>query len=301
MYKYLATTCLLLIIKAASAQTTQLQTADSLFQLQQWKAAAGIYTVALKDTSTNALEWNRLGLCNYNLGRYTIALNNYEKALANKPTAFLKGLDEERIARLYAKINKPDSALKWLDIAAASGFSNVTELDTLSEFANLRNGQAFKNLHQKIYASAFPCTTAPHTHDFDFWIGEWDVYQTGTHNLVGHSLVQSIAGGCSILENWNATTASNGKSLNYYDVNAGAWEQDWVGSGGGAQKYLHGEYKNGAMHFTYESTSNGQKMTGNFFFYNIDRNTVRQYQDMSTDGGKTYTVAYDLTYIRKKK
>jgi hypothetical protein len=77
-------------------------------------------------------------------------------------------------------------------------------------------------------------------------------------------------------------------------------EQDWIGSAGGSQLYLNGEYKNGAMHFTYESVSGGQKVTGNFFFYNIDENTVRQYQDMSTDGGKTYTVAYDFTYIRKK-
>ena len=153
------------------------------------------------------------------------------------------------------------------------------------------------------YVDAFaqqPCSTEPRTHDFDFWIGEWDVYQTGTHSLVGHSLVQSVSGGCSLLENWNATTANNGKSLNYYDVNAGAWEQDWIGSAGGSQRYLNGEYKNGAMHFTYESVSGGQKVTGNFFFYNIDKNTVRQYQDMSTDGGKTYTVAYDFTYIRKK-
>jgi len=300
MFKCLSTICLLLVFKAVSAQTTQLQTADSLFQLQQWKAAAGIYTTALKDTSTNALEWNRLGLCNYNLGRYTIALKNYKQALSNKPSAFLKGLDEERIARVYGRINKPDSARKWLDMAATSGFSNITELDTLSEFKTMQGMAEYKNIYQKIYALAYPCTTMPHTHDFDFWIGEWDVYQTGTRNLVGHSLVQSVSGGCSLLENWNATTANNGKSLNYYDVNAGTWEQDWIGSAGGSQRYLNGEYKNGMMHFTYESTANGQKVTGNFMFYNIDKNTVRQYQDMSTDGGKTYTVSYDLTYIRKK-
>jgi tetratricopeptide (TPR) repeat protein len=299
MYKWLIILSVLLISKGVMAQNVQLKNADSLFQLQNWKAAADIYSTVLSDTSTNALELNRLGLCNYNLGRYATALKNYQQALANKPTAFLKSLDEERIARLHGKTNKPDSALKWLNIAATSGFSNVAELDTLSEFKTLSDKQTFKDVYQRIYALAYPCTTAPHTHDFDFWIGEWDVYQTGTHNLVGHSLVQSVSGGCSLLENWNATTANNGKSLNYYDVNANAWEQDWVGSGGGAQRYTNGEYKNGAMHFIYESISGGQKTIGNFLFYNIDKNTVRQYQDMSTDGGKTYTVAYDLTYIRK--
>lgn len=285
---------------SVKAQTPGLKIADSLFQYKNWKTAANIYSSALKDTSTNTLELNRLALCCYNLGQYDAALKNYRQALAGKPAAYLKGLVDERIARVYGKINKPDSALNWLGLAVSSGFNNITELDTLQEFKILRKMPEYKAIYQKMYALAYPCTTAPHTHDFDFWIGEWDVYQTGTHTLVGHSLVQSVSGGCSLLENWNATTAGNGKSLNYYDANAGAWEQDWIGSAGGSQHYLNGEYKNGIMHFTYESAANGQKITGNFMFYNIDKNTVRQYQDMSTDGGKTYTVAYDLTYIRKQ-
>lgn len=300
MYKSLLIIFTLISSISVSAQIPALKIADSLFQQKNWKAAGNIYASILKDTSTNALELNRLGFCNYNLGRYDAALKNYRQALANKPSTLLKGLVQERIARIYGKTNKPDSALKWVNAAAISGFSNITEIDTLSELKSLQGMAGYKSIYQKIYALTYPCTTMPHTHDFDFWIGEWDVYQTGTHTLVGHSLVQSISGGCSLLENWNATTASNGKSLNYYDVNAGAWEQDWVGSGGGSQHYLNGEYKNDIMHFTYESTSNGQKVTGNFMFYNLDKNTVRQYQDMSTDGGKTYTVAYDLTYIRKK-
>lgn len=300
MYKALLIVFALISSISANAQMPGLKIADSIFQQKNWKAAGNIYASILKDTSTNALEWNRLGLCNYNLGRYTVALKNYKQALSNKPSAFLKGLVEERIARIYGKKNKPDSALKWLNTAAISGFSNITEIDTLSELKFLQGFAEYKSIYQKIYALSYPCTTMPHTHDFDFWIGEWDVFQTGTQTLVGHSLVQSVSGGCSLLENWNATTANNGKSLNYYDVSAGTWEQDWVGSSGGAQRYLNGEYKNGIMHFTYESTVNGQKVIGNFLFYNIDKDTVRQYQDMSTDGGKTYTVAYDLTYIRKK-
>jgi hypothetical protein len=146
-----------------------------------------------------------------------------------------------------------------------------------------------------------PCSAEPHSHDFDFWIGEWDVYQTGTKTLVGHSGVQSISGGCAILENWNDTKDHTGKSINYYNPATGKWEQDWIGSGGGPQRYLNGEYKNDVMTFTYENIANGKKITGNFKFYNMSKDTVRQYQDMNNDDGKTVTVSYDLTYVRKKQ
>lgn len=146
-----------------------------------------------------------------------------------------------------------------------------------------------------------PCADEPHTHDFDFWIGEWDVYQTGTKTLVGHSLIQSISGGCGILENWTDTQGGSGKSVNYYNLKTHQWEQDWIGSGGNAQRYMNGVYKDSIMQFAYEFTDKqGNKKTGNFKFYNVDKNTVRQYQDVNNDDGKTVTVSYDLTYVRKK-
>src|ERR1700761_9358224 len=76
-----------------------------------------------------------------------------------------------------------------------------------------------------------PCADEPHTHDFDFWIGEWDVYPTGTQKLAGHSVVQSISGGCGILENWSDLQGGSGKSVNYYNLATKLWEQDWIGSG----------------------------------------------------------------------
>jgi hypothetical protein len=148
-----------------------------------------------------------------------------------------------------------------------------------------------------------PCADEPRTHDFDFWIGEWDVYKTGTQSpIVGHSVVQSISGSCALLENWTSTQGNTGKSINYYNTATGKWEQDWIGSDGLPQRYLNGEYKDSVMRFSYETTNaQGKKVTGNFKFYNINKNTVRQYQDVNNDNCKTVTVSYDLTYVRKKE
>jgi tetratricopeptide (TPR) repeat protein len=277
-----------------------LQIADSLYAKQDWKNARQNYLKYINDTSTNPIAWNRLGYSNHNLGFYDEALKDYQKALDNKPSPPVRGVALERMARVYSLLNKPDVASNWLLKACATGYNILPDLDTLEDFKNVRQAANYSDIKKKVYESVYPCAAELHSHDFDFWIGEWEVYQTGTKFHVGHSVVQSIAGECAILENWTSTQAQTGKSINYYNPSTSKWEQDWIGSGGGPQRYLNGEYKDNIMHFTYETTNaKGQKVTGNFKFYNIDKNTVRQYQDVNNDDGKTITVSYDFTYVRK--
>lgn len=286
---------------AFAQKKTDLQTADSLYTIKQWKAAKENYVRYLKDTSTNAIAWNRLGYSNHNLGLYDEALKDYQKALANKPSPPVKSIVFARTAMVYSLLNKTKEAADWLVKVGPTGYNIQPELDTSADFKNVRQAANYNDIKKKVYESVYPCAAEPHAHEFDFWIGEWDVYQTGGKLLVGHSSVQSISGECALLENWTSTQAQTGKSINYYNPSTGKWEQDWIGSGGGPQRYLNGEYKDNVMHFIYESTNaNGQKITGNFKFYNIDKDTVRQYQDVNNDDGKTVTVSYDFTYVRKK-
>ena len=281
---------------------TDLKRADSLFAIKQWKPSKDNYLRYLKDTSTNSLAWNRLGYCNHNLGLYQDAITDYNKALANKPAPPVRNVVLARMARVYSLMNNTNEATEWLIKATATGYNSLPDLDTLADFENLRRASNFTDIRKKVYQKIYPCSAEPHAHDFDFWIGEWDVFQTGGQFLVGHSVVQSIAGECAILENWTSSQAQTGTSINYYNPSTGKWEQDWMGSDGAPQRYLNGIYQDGIMHFTYEAVdAKGKKTTGNFKFYQIDSNTVRQYQDVNNDDGKTVTVSYDFTYVRKKK
>ena len=289
----------------ATAQTTVhrslLRAADSLFQLQQWKPAKEKYQQYLTDTVTSPITWNRLGYCNYNLGLYQQSISQYEKALTLNPAAQVKYVIEVRLARSYGQLKNDREIIQWLEKASQSGYQDINEVDKLKDFDAVRNTAAFKDVYKKIYNKAYPCSADPKQREFDFWIGEWDVFQSGTTQLVGHSLVQKVSGECALLENWDASRGGGtGKSLNYFDALNNSWEQDWIGSMGGAQRYLNGVYKDSAMRFTYEATNNGKKVTGNFIFYNLGPGKVRQYQDASEDGGKTFTVSYDFIYIRKK-
>src|SRR5258708_35338648 len=85
-----------------------------------------------------------------------------------------------------------------------------------------------------VKADPFPCMKDAHAREFDFWIGEWDVFAMGTTKLVGKSKIESASGGCMILENWTAIGPQlhNGKSMNYVDPVTNKWIQVWVGSSG---------------------------------------------------------------------
>jgi len=280
--------------------TSWLRAADSLFQSQQWKPAKEKYQQYLTDTVTNPVTWNRLGYCEYNLGLYPQSISHYEKALTLNPAPQVKYVIEVRLARSYGQLKNEKETIQWLDKAAQSGYQDVNEIEKLKDFDGVRNTTAFNAVSKKIYTNAYPCAADPKQREFDFWIGEWDVFQNGTNQLVGHSLVQKVSGECALLENWDASRGfSTGKSLNYFDALSNSWEQDWIGSMGGAQKYLNGVYKDSAMRFTYEAVNNGKKVTGNFIFYNLGPGKVRQYQDASEDGGRTFTVSYDFIYMRK--
>ena len=89
-------------ISSFAQKKASFHTADSLFTIKQWKAAKSIYMVNLGDTSTNSLEWNRLGYCNQNMGLYAEALKDYQRSLDNKPIPPVMGIVSERMARIYS-------------------------------------------------------------------------------------------------------------------------------------------------------------------------------------------------------
>lgn len=66
--------------------------------------------------------------------------------------------------------------------------------------------------------------------DFDFWLGEWEVYSTkdkkaGTNKITSHEQ------GCLIIENWTNNAGTTGQSYNFYDPGIEKWRQVWVSAG----------------------------------------------------------------------
>ena len=277
--------------------------ADAFYAKQDWLAAANGYENAFaKGEVQSALSVNKLGFSYFNLGKYDLAIKNLELALTKNPLPSGEPIIRSRLARAYAANSETDKALDQLDSAIAHGYSNVPELESSKEYDKIRNDTKFKNLVSQATDKLYPCLHNAHAREFDFWIGDWDVYPTGGNQIVGSSKIEMEAGGCFILENWTAIGYPNtGKSMNFVDPATNKWKQVWVGSGGAVTEYVNGVYKDSVMEFE-SSSSNAQGNTKiRFRFFNQGTNQVRQFQESSTDDGKTWSVNYDLTYVRKKK
>jgi hypothetical protein len=147
-------------------------------------------------------------------------------------------------------------------------------------------------------APVSPCADAPHR-AFDFWVGDWTV-TTKNGPKVGESSIRRILNDCVILESWTGKGGGTGQSFNNYDARWKTWKQFWVDATGGRQEYEDGVYRDGALRFSgHNPGPKGEPAEQRFTFFNLDPNHVRQFQEQSTDGGKTWTIVYDFYYTRK--
>lgn len=281
-------------------------TADSLFFAGRYVRAKAAYDSFLTAHPAAAQARLHAGYNALRLRRPDDAIAYFDAIVAAQagrgaPVA------EAGLAMAYAAKGDQTAALDHLERATAAGYFNAAALDQDPAFAAVRGDPRFAAVRQQVYARQFPCAVDERSRAFDFWIGEWDAYNAATGAPAGQNVIERASGGCMLLENWTGHVTpwggvSEGKSMNFVDAAAGTWKQVWMGSQGGAQEFVGGVYRDGTMHFTYESpptSPQGQATTGNLIFYNLGPNKVRQYQDASTDGGKTFQVVYDLIYIRK--
>ncbi len=145
-----------------------------------------------------------------------------------------------------------------------------------------------------------PCASEE-AHQFDFWLGEWDVYHTTADTIVGHNNITPLANGCALLENWTSGTGFTGSSINKYNFLTKKWEQMWVDVSG-TTLHINGEYKDGKMILENEQparTGNGT-VQNKITYYNNADGTVRQHWEYSSDKGKTWQNAFDGMYKKVK-
>ena len=134
------------------------------------------------------------------------------------------------------------------------------------------------------YAQAPPgqeCTATEH-HQFDFWIGAWDVTvekEPGKPQLAGVNRIERVMDGCALAEHWESAKGGHGTSLNFYDRRTTRWHQTWIDEGG------NGLLLSGAFdRITWSSQPDG---------------SVRQVWEQTSDG-RTWKTAFDGRYVRRK-
>lgn len=152
-----------------------------------------------------------------------------------------------------------------------------------------------------------PCEINPKYSEFDFWIGEWEVFDL-KGNIAGHSTISKILDNCVVLEEWKSANTQqgliySGKSYNSYNTTTQQWQQIWVDNTGGSNEYLTGHFENEAMHFLSRPFLLNKNETAirRLTFFKLKDNKVRQFGEISKDDGKTWASEYDLEYRPKQK
>jgi hypothetical protein len=136
------------------------------------------------------------------------------------------------------------------------------------------------------------CTDAAFR-QFDFWLGEWDVYGPAGQKA-GHNVITPVEGGCAIAEHWTSARGGTGTSLNFYDRVDRKWHQAWMDSDGDALR-LTGGFADGHMRLRSDSIDG---TINRITWTPAPDGTVKQYWDASSDGGRTWKTAFDGKYVK---
>ena len=284
-----------------SAQDAALSSeANAAYDAKDWSKSAALYEKFTQAHPDIPRLWFRLGTSLQELGQLDRALEVYQKALAaGAPPPYA----EYSIATVYAQSEDSGKAFEHLEKALEAGYNKPEQLSSDPYLAALRSDTRFTKLLDQANRNLKPCTYKPENRQFDFWVGEWDVETTRGAIPAGQSRIEKALADCVIVENWQSDgNPYSGKSYNIYNPSLKRWEQFWVDNVGGNIFFYGGLNKDGVMDYCTDELrqGDGTKLKRHLQFFPLGPDKVRQFSQGSTDGGKTWTVEYDFTYIRKK-
>jgi hypothetical protein len=155
-------------------------------------------------------------------------------------------------------------------------------------------------------AASEPCRDAPNGKALDFWIGDWTVTAVADGAFQGTSRIESVLGGCAVIENWHED-GGEGKSLFAFDARSGLWNQTWVTEdtsrpGGLKTKALIAAGPGGDVRF--QGTifvAPGVTVLDRTTLTPLKDGRVRQTIEISRDGGTTWKANFDAYYTHKSR
>jgi len=143
------------------------------------------------------------------------------------------------------------------------------------------------------------CAAAAEYHRLDFWIGDWDTFETDAPNgpSEARAHVDPIAQGCALHELYEQTDGLIGDSILSYDPVRKQWQQTWV-TNRGAIMVLVGNFTDDALILEGEAhLQNGTSVIQRITWKTLDKG-VREYAIVSKDGGNTWAPAFDVLFLK---
>jgi hypothetical protein len=280
----------------------ELQRAAAYFVASDWQHALDTYSGIVSKYPTHALSVFRTGVALVELGRPAegeARLREGERLGVIPPNAAF------RLAEALAEERKPDAAIGEL-FRGAKTFAGITPalLDADPHFASLKSNTEWTAVLDAYDTLVQPCMHDPRFREFDFWVGDWDVRPVGA-TPVGPPARNNVTledNGCVVMEHWTAGSGSQGQSFNLFDRSVGKWRQTWVDNVGGQHDYRGGLIDGNMVLIGDTPAPNGAlgRIPTRLTLFHISKDSVRQFSETSADGGKSWTVSYNLLYVRRK-
>jgi hypothetical protein len=146
------------------------------------------------------------------------------------------------------------------------------------------------------------CENNPGFGDFDFWVGEWDVYSNdAARQFQGRNSISKHYASCLLKEEWHGAQGGGGFSVNYYNSVKDEWRQVWIANGYSID-YSGGLNEDGAM-----------LLEGFIFNYRQDAATpfrgkwtpqadgsVIQHFDIFDEASSTWNVWFEGLYVKRE-
>jgi tetratricopeptide (TPR) repeat protein len=285
--------------------------AASHYQQQQWQQAIDAYRQLLAESPEHEQAWYRLAQAHIALNQGQAAMEANARLHEARQVPMPLVWYQQAQARMLA--GDPEDAVKALQQAVKAGYSNTGELHNNSLWDGVRESASFQAVVLGADKNLRPCLHDARYQQFDFWLGEWEVYGNPekTGPLFGHNSIRKTEQGCLLMEHWQGASGSTGTSMNYYDGIADQWVQRWVSGGGTVIDYAGGLMAADnagvkAMRLTgkiYYAQSSQQPQIRDFrgTWTPMADGVVRQFFEESTDGGETWYSWFDGYYFPRSE
>jgi ketosteroid isomerase-like protein len=135
---------------------------------------------------------------------------------------------------------------------------------------------------------------APEYRQFDFWIGDWDVFESGATQPVARVRVERSLDGCVLHELYEDDAGVRGESLSIFDRTRGVWHQTWM-TNGGQLVTVEGDWQEGVMSMHGRSSGNRDESLVRVTWKPAEGN-VRETAATSRDRGRTWNTWFDLVF-----
>ena len=266
--------------------------ADSLYQAGEYAAAAEAYEALARVHPDSGRVWYRLGSSLYEAGRHDAAAEALRRATATfQPASFAHYL----LAQVYAESGQPADAVAEIRRTVEAKGVPYSVLVATEAFDPLEGVTEYESYMDSID----PCG-APEYRQFDFWIGEWSVMNP-TGGVGGFSSIEREYNGCLIVESWSGPTGvPAGTSQNFYNKADGKWHQNWIDVHASGPLWLAGGLVESGAMVMMDTDPAANPLNRITWTPNPD-GSVRQHWETSSDGGTSWTTAFDGLYVPREE